>query len=101
MIEGLVSVVERFAQMGHSGGSASIAAEWLGKLLHGKPLTDLTDDPDEWEHHPYKGDCGEDLWQNRRNSAAISVDGGKTYWLVDGEHDSTIHQSQPSGKASS
>lgn len=101
MKAGLVRVIEQFAAMGHNGESASVAIPWLTALLQGKNLTPLTDDPDEWIHHPNLGDCGYPLWQNKRNSAAISVDGGKTYWLVDEDGDSRhIHQSDSSGKAS-
>ena len=59
-----------------------------------KDMPQITDNPAEWTYLPNKGDCGEAIWQHRQNPAAISVDGGKSYWLVDGE-DSTLHLSEP------
>lgn len=82
-IEGYLKVVQAFADMGHSGGSASVAIPVIHELLQFKNLRPLTDDPVEWHHH------GEDvwgapggIWQNKRNGEAFSKDGGKTYYLV-------------------
>lgn len=82
-INGVVRIVRAFADMGHSGGSAFAVTEYLERLLRFQPLTDITDDPDDWIHH------GEDvwgepggIWQCRRNSEAFSRDGGTTYYLL-------------------
>jgi hypothetical protein len=82
-IDGLLRVVQAFSDMGHSGGSASVAIPMLNELLSYRNLMPLTDDPSEWFHH------GEDVagrpggvWQNIRNSEAFSNDGGKTYYLL-------------------
>lgn len=82
-VDGCVKVIQAFADMGHSGGSAETAIPTINKLLQQKNLTPLTDNPDEWQHH------GEDMWpepggiwQNQRNSEAFSTDGGKTYYFL-------------------
>lgn len=82
-IKGYLKVITAFAEMGHSGGSASIAIPVINQLLQFKNLTPLTDNPDEWFHHgpPQVLDEG-GLWQNIRNSEAFSHDGGKTYYLL-------------------
>jgi hypothetical protein len=79
---GLIRVVRAFADMGHSGTSAHHCAALLDKLLRYQPLTDLTDDPDEWIDRHAEGMTPTPLWQSKRNSDAMSTDGGKTYYLV-------------------
>jgi len=75
-IDGMVNVVKAFAEMGHSGGSASFAIPILNQLLQFKPLTPLTDDPDEWM------EVTQGQWQCKRDPSAFSNDGGKTYLLM-------------------
>ncbi|MCX4571598.1 hypothetical protein OOK48_35345 [Streptomyces viridodiastaticus] len=79
---GIVRVVRAFADMGHSGTSAHHCAALLDKLLRFQPLTDLTDDPDEWIDRHAEGMTPTPLWQSKRNSEAFSTDGGKTYTLL-------------------
>ena len=89
-IEGYLKVVQAFADMGHSGGSASVAIPVLNELLQFKNLKPLTDDPKEWFEHDggYGVENNYVFWQNIRNGAAFSHDGGKTYYLVtEGAHD--------------
>ncbi|UKD55118.1 hypothetical protein L3Q65_45950 [Amycolatopsis sp. FU40] len=76
----LVAAVAAFASFGHSGASAEMAREQLHTLLGFGNLTPLTDDPEDWHDHSEMS--GAPLWQNRRNSACFSGDGGKTYWNV-------------------
>lgn len=76
MSQGLLTVIQAFADMGHSGGSASAAIPILNDLLQFKNLTPLTDNPDEWMN------VTNDVWQCVRNSEAFSQDGGKTYYLL-------------------
>lgn len=85
-VAGYLNVIQAFADMGHSGGSASVAIPTLNELLQFKNLKPLTNDPAEWFDH---GDTsGYPLWQNIRNGEAFSDDGGKTYWLLsEGAHD--------------
>jgi NTP pyrophosphatase (non-canonical NTP hydrolase) len=77
----LVAAVAAFASYGHSGGSAMAAIEQLHTLLQFRSLSPLTNDPDEWHDH---GEIsGTPLWQNRRDPAAMSEDGGQTWYFVD------------------
>lgn len=80
-IAGYLRVVKAFADMGHSGGSASVAIPTLNELLSFKNLSPLTDDPNEWEDRSAVSG-GEPIWQNKRNPEAFSTDGGKTYYLL-------------------
>ena len=75
-IEGLLKVIQAFADMGHSGGSAAVAVPMINDLLQFKNLTPLTNDPEEWI------EVGDDIWQNRRNPEAFSKDGGRSYILL-------------------
>ena len=80
-IRGYLNVIQAFADMGHSGGSASVAIPVIHELLQFKNLRPLTDSPDEWmDVSGVSGDGA--MWQNRRNSEAFSDDGGRTYWLL-------------------
>lgn len=82
-IDGLVRVVKAFADMGHSGGSASIVIPMINKLLQFQNLTLLTDDPEEWNHIAAEVWGQENgVWQSRRNPEAFSDDGGKTYHIL-------------------
>lgn len=82
----LIAAVEAFASYGHSGGSASVCRMILFKLLGFEPLGPLTDNPDEWmDVSRFVDGDGEDVWQNCRRSDAFSLDGGKTYYLLDEE----------------
>lgn len=83
LVDGMVKVVAAFAEMGHSGGSASVAIPMLNDLLQFKNLSPLTDDPDEWiDQTAFTATPNVTLWQNKRNSEAFSFDGGKTYYLL-------------------
>ena len=75
-IEGMVKVVQAFADMGHSGSSAAICIQMLEDLLRFRNLAPLTNDPAEWSN------VGDELWQNNRNSEAFSTNGGITYYLL-------------------
>ncbi len=82
-IEGYLKVIQAFADMGHSGGSASVAIPTINELLEFKNLSALTDDPNDWFHHE-EGVWGEagGGWQSIRNPEAFSNDGGETYYLL-------------------
>ncbi|MFM9636004.1 hypothetical protein [Streptomyces turgidiscabies] len=98
VVDGLCKAVAAFAEMGHSGSSAAQCADYLDKLLRYEPLTPITDDPAEWEDRSEMS--GYPIWQNVRDSRAMSGDGGKTYTLVDEEPKTSdsgqrVHTSQP------
>lgn len=76
VIEWYCRVIKEYASFGHSGGSAWATTTILEKLLRFEPLTDLTNDPVEWQDH------GGHMWQNRRDGRAFSYDDGKTYTLT-------------------
>lgn len=94
--EGLLKVVQAFADMGHSGGSAMIAVPRLAKLLSFEALSPLTDSEDEWIHHEEDvwGAPG-GIWQNKRDSRMFSTDAGTTYYNVDekGTPEERVYQS--------
>lgn len=97
-----LSVIEAFSDFGHSGFSAAATIPVLTKLLQLENLTPITDNPDEWFYHAAdEYGVSEEMWQNRRNSALFSDDGGKTYWSVaEGAHDGhrePKHTSEPYG----
>jgi hypothetical protein len=103
MKDGLIKVIQAFADMGHSGGSASVAIPLLNDLLRFKNLSPLTDDPDEWIDQTQYANGKVRLWQNKRNSEAFSVDGGKTYYLLSenemrGIGNLIFHEAEESGK---
>lgn len=95
--DSIINAVREFAKGGHSGGSAPIASAMLYDLLQYKPLTPLTDDPDEWMLIDEEVAGRPDLWQSKRDPAAFSNDGGKTYTLVSeksGPHPPLVHKSK-------
>src|SRR5689334_12030973 len=77
----IVAAVAAFASYGHSGGSAQVAIKQLNTLLKFRTLSPLTSDPEEWEDRSDMSSAP--LWQNRRDPAAMSRDGGKTWYFVD------------------
>lgn len=75
-IKGYLNVIQAFADMGHSGGSASVAIPTINKLLQFENLAPLTVNLNEWNN------VGTGMWQNSRNSEAFSEDAGLTYYLL-------------------
>lgn len=77
-----LDIVKVFAEQGHSGYSAALVTSIVEKLMRWQPLTPITSDPDEWmdlSGHEMP------MWQNRRDCAAFSRDGGKTWYHLDDE----------------
>lgn len=72
----VLEIVKIFSEQGHSGYSAMYTINLITKLLSFENLAPLTNNPDEWV------DVLDGMWQNKRNSAAFSLDGGKTYTLT-------------------
>jgi hypothetical protein len=80
--QSIIAAVAAFASYDHSGGSIEVARMQLHDLLRFRTLSPLTSDPAEWFDH---GDIsGAPLWQNMRDPAAMSIDGGQTWYFVDG-----------------
>ncbi|WP_330473785.1 hypothetical protein [Terrabacter sp. C0L_2] len=77
--EAALELVEKFAGQGHSGVSAAMTIDLVSRLMRYEPLTALTNDPTEWNHVANDMAGRPDLWQSRRDPAAFSNDGGKTY----------------------
>lgn len=79
----VMRIVAEFAKDHHSGNSAAQVIHMADRLLRYKPLSPLTNNPEEW----FKIDAamvnGEQLWQNVRSPGAFSHDEGKTFYLVD------------------
>lgn len=94
-IEGICKVIQAFADMGHSGGSASVVIPWINTLLNFTNLTPLTDDPTEWIYHDEMtwGQPG-GIWQNIRNGNAFSTDGGQSYRMNEEKGWSTVQYSK-------
>ena len=93
-IEWYCSVIDKFSEFGHSGGSASVAIPTLNKLLQYQNLSALTDDPKDWlDVGPYSAD-GSPLWQSRRRAEAFSEDGGQTYYLVEEKGEGIVYKTE-------
>lgn len=90
--DNIVAVVKAFAEGGHSGESAIHTIDILERLLRRLPLTPITNDPAEWEKVKYP-ETTQKMWQNVRDSRAISYNRGRTYYLVD-EGEGIMHFSE-------
>ena len=73
----VLELMDVFTEQGHSGFSASMVLGMFNEVANWRPLTPLTDGPEEWH------EVGENMWQNRRRPDAFSEDGGHTYYLLD------------------
>jgi hypothetical protein len=81
VINGIVHVVQAFADMDDSGFMAAYIIQRLELLLRFKPLSALTNDPNEWIDQT-ESSGGTATWQSRRNPEAFSNDWGITYYLL-------------------
>jgi hypothetical protein len=77
----VMDLMKTFSKQGHSGLSAAWVRELFFKLTNFQNLTPITSQPNEWENVSDISD--EILYQNKRNPAIFSNDGGKTWWNVD------------------
>lgn len=75
---GALDLIKVFSEQGHSGQSAFMMTEIVGKLMRYEPLTPLTYAENEWI------DVGDGMWQNKRKSDVFSRDGGVTWYCLDG-----------------
>jgi len=76
--EATIELINTFAKQGHSGFSAGLVRELFTKLSNYKPLTEISNNPDEWMNVD-----GKNTWQSRRNPTLFSNDEGKTYYDLD------------------
>lgn len=84
IIDSILSIVKTFSKVGHSGSSADWTLNVIHKLLGFENLTAITVNQAEWEDvSDMAADAGNELWQNKRNPAIFSNDGGKTHYHVD------------------
>lgn len=82
--QAILEIVEKFADQGHSGFSASYCISALEKLLRWEPLSPLTGEDSEWTELDYDGDT---KYQNNRcgrvfkdaDGRAYDID-GKVFW---------------------
>ncbi len=80
--QAVLELVEKFAAQGHSGFSAQMTLTVFDRVARFKTLTPITSNPIEWtEVSNYFN--GKGVWQNRRNPAVFSNDGGKTWYDID------------------
>lgn len=83
VIEWYLTVIQAFSDHGHSGESAFVTTNVIHDLLRYKPLSSLTNDPDEWQFITEDvWGIADGVWQSRRDGEAFSNDGGKTYYLL-------------------
>ncbi len=75
---GALDLIKVFSDQRHSGQSAFMMTEIVGKLMRYEPLTPLTYAEDEWNN------VGDGMWQNKRKSNVFSKDGGVTWYCLDG-----------------
>lgn len=79
----VMELMKCFSNQGHSGFSANMVLDLFGRLGKYKTLSPITDDSEEWVEvsEEYGGEKG--VWQNKRNPAIFSENGGKTWYDVD------------------
>ena len=85
-----LEMIETFSKAHHSGFSAAAAIAVFNKLVKFENLTELTSNTNEW--NDVSGMSGRPFWQNRRNPAVFSEDGGKTWYNID--DDKTINEAR-------
>lgn len=83
--EAVMELMEVFAEQGHSGFSASMTQDLFSRLSKYEALTELTDNPDEWNDIS-EMQSGEPGWQSQRSPSCFSEDGGKSYWDINEEY---------------
>lgn len=91
----VLALMELFASQGHSGYSARLTLDVFNRLASFKPLTPVTNDPDEWMDVCDKTPDHEACWQNKRHSSCFSNDGGKTYYDIDAGDGRAVHMAAP------
>lgn len=96
--EAVMKLVRVHASEGHSGFSHGLTLQVFNRVVNFKTLTPITDDPAEWMDVNDGRGPDKPVWQNCRDSALFSNDGGKTYYSVD-DKDRALKTSAPATKA--
>jgi len=82
--EAVMDLIQKFADQGHSGFSAGLTTSIFNKLAEYKPLTELTDNPEEWmDVNDARSPDHKPDWQSKRCPTCFSTDEGKTYYDLD------------------
>lgn len=90
----VLELMKKFSEQGHSGFSASMVREIFNKLTNWETLTPITSNPDEWMNcSELTGPEDSGMWQNRRNPAVFSKDGGKTWYNVNDKNLKKVEES--------
>ena len=75
--QAILEIVEKFADQGHSGFSASYCVNALSKILRWEPLSPLTGEDSEWTQlNDYSDDV---VYQNKRCSRIFKGSDGRAY----------------------
>ena len=96
LADAVMAIMKVFSKQGHSGFSAQMCRELFQRLSNFETLTPITSEPEEWNDVSEMCVGGTPMWQNERNPAIFSEDGGKTWYNVetqseDGFKTSTDH----------
>jgi hypothetical protein len=81
---GVLKMLDIFADEGHSGSSAPYAINLFKKIASFEPLGPLTGEDDEWVCHQDGRPNGVALYQNKRMGSVFKQSDrfdGKPYWL--------------------
>jgi hypothetical protein len=87
----VMELVTQFADQGHSGCSAAMTTDLFSRLASWENLTELTDNPEEW-NDVSEWQNGKPGWQSTRSPSCFSDDGGKTYWDIDEDYYKTVDE---------
>jgi hypothetical protein len=80
----ILDLCDVFSKQGHTGFSAKVTLDLFNRLANFRTLSPITSDPSEWEDtSKYGSGKNPKMWQNKRNPAIFSSDGGKTWYDVD------------------
>lgn len=79
----VLELCQTMSKQGHSGFSAQWVRELFNKLSNYENLTPITSNSEEWmDINELCGEKAGEMWQNKRNPAVFSKDGGKTWYNV-------------------
>ena len=81
--EALIKLIETHGRQGHSGASHQLTVNLFKRVMDGRPLSPLTNDPEEWVFHDHGP--GYKTYQNKRCSNVFTedLDSGTAY-TIDG-----------------